>query len=100
MTIDGLGAGVPTDNGSVQGFADDGVKGRLDDGRQLRELFFGPSALGNIPAGGKHVRARVEGKVDGGNGGVTVFTGLSSETKLDVTDLALTAQISHNFSIR
>ena len=45
-----LGPGVPRADDAVERLADDGVVGRLDDGRQPRPGLLGPLPLGDVPA--------------------------------------------------
>ena len=47
-----LGAVIPGGDHPVQGFADNGIVGRLDHGRQAFAHFLRPLALGNVGADG------------------------------------------------
>src|SRR5258708_1614857 len=62
----------------------------------LQELAFEGSPFGNVAAGGKHIRLGAKGKLHGGNGGITLFTVLGTETEFDFADRALALNIFKN----
>ena len=63
ITIEPFGARVPAENGPIQRFADDGVPGRFNNGRELEGRFFPSFAPCVIADHGGDLRdiTRVEG---------------------------------------
>src|SRR5690348_15096000 len=57
---DFLGAAVPTEDLSVQGFSDDGIVTGFNDQGELRSGGFGAYSVGNVVSDGEHALMTVD----------------------------------------